>query len=188
MRKEIKMNKKRLMKRIGITVAFLVLTAASIIAVCYFDGSDNIKGTHCVGYIEDAKTEYIKLYTEENGRFLGEIPWAVVEDYTANDRTDENYTFGYMNMDFYYGTKGAFIWAVACAKPTFSACTVNVCTSNNKGESWYVGTEHMRKGIVDNVWFVSENEGYISYSGGGNGSGTSKTVDGGITWTHTFDN
>ncbi len=182
------MNRNKIKAGFVIIVAFLLITVATILAVCYFNSSGNIKGTHCVGYIEDDKTEFIRLYTEENGKLVGEIPWAVVESYIANDRTDENYTFGYMNMDFYYGTKGDFIWAVACSKPTFSACTVNICTSNDKGKSWYVGTEHMRKGIVDNVWFVSEKEGYISYSGGGNGSGISKTVDGGITWTHKFDN
>lgn len=143
----------------------------------------------CVGYIENAETDYIKVYTEKNGEYVMNIPWAVVESFPANNRNDENYPFGWMeHFDIYCGKRGAFRWAVVVSGVGMGSANTNVCTSTDNGESWYVNdTGYMRNGLVDNAWFVSETEGYISYSGGGYGKGISKTTDGGRTWEHKME-
>ncbi len=142
-----------------------------------------------IGYIENAETDFIKVYTEKNGEYVMSIPWAIVETFPANNRDDENYTFGWMDyMKFYCGEIGDFRWAIVATNGVMNASHVNVCTSSDAGKNWYVNNaNNISKGIVDNAWFVSETEGYISYSGGGYGKGISKTTDGGRTWEHKME-
>ena len=142
-----------------------------------------------VGYIENAETEYIKLYTEKNGEYVMSIPWAVVDPFPAMNRNDENYKFGWMElMTFYCGKIGDFQWAFAVSGVGMGASNINVCTSDDGGKNWYVdNTKYLRKGIVDKAWFVSATEGYITYSGGGHGKGISTTTDGGKTWEHKME-
>ena len=142
-----------------------------------------------VGYIENAEIDYIKLYTEKNGEYVMSIPWAVVDPFPAMNRSDENYKFGWMElMTFYCGKIGDFHWAFAVSGVGMGASNINVCTSNDGGKNWYVdNTNYLRKGIVDKAWFVSETEGYITYSGGGHGKGISTTTDGGKTWEHKME-
>ena len=142
-----------------------------------------------VGYIENAETDFIKLYTEKNGEYVMSIPWAIVEPFPANNRDDENYTFGWMEfMKFYCGDIGDFRWAVVATNGVMNASHVNVCTSSDGGKNWYVNNAiNISKGIVEKAWFVSETEGYITYSGGGYGKGMSYTTDGGKTWEHKME-
>lgn len=142
-----------------------------------------------VGYIENAETDYIKLYTEKNGEYVMSIPWAVVDPFPAMNRSEENYKFGWMElMTFYCGEIGDFHWAFAVSGVGMGASNINICTSDDGGKNWYVdNTNYLRKGIVDKAWFVSETEGYITYSGGGHGKGISTTTDGGKTWEHKME-
>lgn len=201
-------NKKRISKKVilfSIAVAVLLVATALVfggILNCNIikDEDDSITSSDdentvmppnvsYVGYIENAETDFIKLYTEKNGEYVMSIPWAIVEPFPANNRDDENYTFGWMEfMKFYCGDIGDFRWAVVATNGVMSASHVNVCTSSDNGKNWYVNNAtNISKGIVDNAWFVSESEGYISYSGGGYGKGMSCTNDGGRTWEHKME-
>lgn len=143
----------------------------------------------CVGYIENAETDFIKVYTEKNGEYVMSIPWAVVETFPANNRNSENYTFGWMDhMKIYCGEKDNFHWAVVATNGVMNSSHIGVCTSNDGGKNWYVdNTNSISKGIVDDAVFYSDKVGYIFYSGGGYGKGISKTTDGGRTWEHKME-
>ncbi len=203
-------NKKRISKKIIFfsVIAAMVLVALALLSSGIMNGSiikaeDKTATEHSdgiaadsnnvsyvgVGYIENAETDFIKVYTEVDGAFIMDIPWAVVEPFPANNRDDENYTFGWMDyMKFYCGEIGDFRWAVVATNGVMNASHVNVCTSSDGGKNWYVNNAtNISKGIVDNAWFVSETEGYIFYSGGGYGKGMSCTNDGGRTWEHKME-
>jgi len=202
-------NKKNASKKV---VIFSVIAAIILVAIALFSGGilngSIIKDqdydvihhegapvvftdvySKCVGYIENSETDYIKVYTEKNGEYVMSIPWAVVEPFPANNREDENYPFGWMeHFDIYCGKIDNFHWAVVVSGVGMGAANTNVCTSTDNGKNWYVNnTDYMRNGLVDNAWFVSENVGYISYSGGGYGKGLSSTKDGGRTWEHKME-
>ena len=201
-------NKKRISKKVilfSITVAVLLVATALVFGgilngniikdedetVNSLDEETPVipSAVSYVGYIENAEIDYIKLYTEKNGEYVMSIPWAVVDPFPAMNRSDENYKFGWMElMTFYCGEIGDFHWAFAVSGVGMGASNINVCTSNDGGKNWYVdNTNYLRKGIVDKAWFVSETEGYITYSGGGHGKGISTTTDGGKTWEHKME-
>ncbi len=201
-------NKKRISKKvifISIAVAIVLLSTALLsggilngrIIKNEDDTVNALNGENIVippavsyiGYIENAETDFIKVYTEKNGEYVMSIPWAVVEPFPATNRDDENYSFGWMeHFDIYCGEIDDFRWAVVVSGVGMGAANANVCTSTDNGKNWYVNnTDYMRKGLVDNAWFVSDTEGYISYSGGGYGKGISKTTDGGRTWEHKME-
>ena len=201
-------NKKRISKKVilfSITVAVLLVATALVFggilngniikdedeSITSSDDENTVMPSNVsyVGYIENAETDFIKLYTEKNGEYVMSIPWAIVEPFPANNRDDENYTFGWMEfMKFYCGDIGDFRWAVVATNGVMNASHVNVCTSSDGGKNWYVNNAiNISKGIVEKAWFVSETEGYITYSGGGYGKGISITTDGGRTWEHKME-
>lgn len=201
-------NKKRISKKVilfSIAVAVLLVTTALVFggilngniikdedeSITSSDDENTVMPSNVsyVGYIENAETDFIKLYTEKNGEYVMSIPWAIVEPFPANNRDDENYTFGWMEfMKFYCGDIGDFRWAVVATNGVMNASHVNVCTSSDGGKNWYVNNAiNISKGIVEKAWFVSETEGYITYSGGGYGKGMSYTTDGGKTWEHKME-
>lgn len=201
-------NKKRISKKVilfSIAVAVLLVATALVFggilngniikdedeSITSSDDENTVvpPNVSYVGYIENAETDFIKLYTEKNGEYVMSIPWAIVEPFPANNRDDENYTFGWMEfMKFYCGDISDFRWAVVATNGVMNASHVNVCTSYDGGKNWYVNNAiNISKGIVEKAWFVSETEGYITYSGGGYGKGMSYTTDGGKTWEHKME-
>lgn len=188
-------NKKRISKTA--VVLSVVLAVALVVGALLISGYINGKvsseignllvkdGAEYVGYIENAETDFIKVYTEIDGEYVMSIPWAVIEYFPANDRNSEGYEFGWIeHVSFYCGQIEDFVWVVASSKPAFGASNVNICTSADGGKNWYVDNmQLLRFGIVDGAKFVSEEEGYISlFDIGGNGPGFAQTIDGGKSW------
>ncbi len=202
-------NKKHTSKKIVFfsIIAAIVLVAIALLSggilngsiikdkdndVIHYEGAPEVFNdvyADCVGYIENAETDFIKVYTEKNGEYVMSIPWAVVETFPANNRNHENYTFGWMDhMKIYCGEIDGFRWAVVATGGVMNSSHIGVCTSNDGGKNWYVdNTGLISKGIVEEAYFFSENVGYIFYSGGGYGKGISKTTDGGRTWEHKME-
>lgn len=188
-------NKKKISKKavvLSVVLAVLLVLGALIISGYMNEkASSEIgnlvaeNGAEYVGYIENAETDFIKVYTEIDGEYVMSIPWAVIEYFPANDRNSEGYEFGWIeHVSFYCGQIEDFVWVVASSKPVLGASNVNICTSADGGKNWYVDNmQLLRFGIVDGAEFVSKEEGYISLRDiGGNGPGFAQTIDGGKSW------
>ncbi len=139
-----------------------------------------------VGYIKDAETEFIDVYTEENGKYIMSIPYAVFEDFPASDRSSEGYTFGWMLADIYCGNIGDFVWAFVSTGPVMLSSNVNVCVSYDGGKSWSFERRCMRDGSVTGALFISDKVGFITYEDTMyNVPRINRTIDGGKTWEIT---
>ncbi|MBQ2710189.1 MAG: exo-alpha-sialidase [Clostridia bacterium] len=141
-----------------------------------------------VGYIADADTDTIALYTAENGEFIADIPWDVIAQFPGTDRTREGYSFDWMTpgsgISFYYGEMGSFRWAIVCTGPSAGSGNENVCTSSDGGKTWTVGDAYANyPGTAEGANFASPEIGFISYRYYlDNGPEIARTTDGGATW------
>lgn len=141
----------------------------------------------------DTKNMYIGMINAENtslmdildgnGNLIMTIPTAVAEQFPDFQKSP-----GKTALTIFCGKIDDFLWAGVTANGAKGAGHTNICTSSDNGNNWFVGNDgYIGKGIVEKIWFVSEKDGYISYSGGGYGKGISKTSDGGITWEHFME-
>ncbi len=134
-----------------------------------------------IGMINAENTSLIDVFN--GNELVMTIPTAVAEQFPAFDKTP-----GETNLIIFCGKIDDFLWAGVTTKGVMSKSHTNICTSSDGGTNWFVGTDgYIGKGIVEKIWFISEKEGFISYSGGGYGKGTSKTSDGGRTWEHFME-
>lgn len=135
-----------------------------------------------VGIINAEDTSLMNV-ADGNGEIIMTIPTAVAEQFPAFKKAP-----GMTDLIIFCGKADDFLWAGVTTKGVMSKSHTNICTSSDGGKNWFVGTDgYIGKGIVDKIWFISEKEGYISYSGGGYGKGISKTRDGGVTWEHFME-
>lgn len=136
-----------------------------------------------VGYIESADSETIDICSI-NGTVMSRIPREILADFPAADGTET----GILRIPFYYDEYtnedySTFRWVIACSPTAMGSGTQNVCTSTDKGATWWVGTASRFEGSVTDACFVSENVGFISHQyWSDNGPNISRTVDGGKTW------
>lgn len=145
-----------------------------------------------IGYVADAETPWIDLYTEKNGTYVGRIPYEIFHDWVATDRSSESWTPGWMNeyIHFYYAEFGDFRWAAAHLTNTvLGSGRKNVATSSDSGETWNVGSTSDDYGgnHVAGMGFISDKIAFMSFDPyneyeGTDGPVISRTIDGGKTW------
>lgn len=145
-----------------------------------------------IGYVADAETPWIELYTEKNSACVGRIPYEIFHDWVATDRSREGWTPGWMSgaIDFYYAEFGDFRWAAAHLTDTvLGSGRKNVATSSDGGETWAVGSTGDDYGgnHVVGMGFISDKTAFMSFDPNNEYEGTdgpviSRTVDGGKTW------
>ncbi len=137
-----------------------------------------------IGFIKDENSDLIDIYTQKDGDYIMSIPLSVTDGFIAFEKSP-----GWLEyFDIYCGSFDEYMWAAVCTRPVMSACTVSFCSSPDGGKNWYHDSmENIRMGIVENVNFTTKDNGIITYSGGGYGSGISKTYDGGRTWEHFME-
>ncbi|BAK98461.1 peptidase M56 family protein [Oscillibacter valericigenes Sjm18-20] len=133
-----------------------------------------------VGYVKDAAADTFDVYTEENGTYIMSLPMSLFDDFPAND-----FDPGWMeDIDFYCGSIDDFTWAVVCTGPSGGTGNENVCTSSDRGRSWWVGDRYaMYSGTGTGAGFSSSKVGFMSYRYfADQGPEISRTLDGGKTW------
>ncbi len=138
-----------------------------------------------VGYLASRLSPMIDIYTEENGTYITSVPWEILEQFPATDRSRADYPTGWMaHIPFYYGEIGDFRWAVVCTGPSAGTGNENVCTSSDGGRTWWVGDAYSNySGTCTGAAFASENVGFMSYRYWADfGPEIARTTDGGKTW------
>ena len=145
-----------------------------------------------IGYVADAETPWIELYTEKDGGYVGRIPYEIFHDWVATDRSSESWTPGWEPeyIRFYYAEFGNFRWAAAHLTNTvLGSGRKNVATSSDGGETWTVGSTSDDYGgnHVVGIGFVSDKTAFMSFDPYNeyeetDGPVISRTVDGGKTW------
>jgi len=145
-----------------------------------------------VGYVADAQTPWIELYTEIDGTYVGQIPYAIFHDWIATDRSREGWTPGWepSYIHFYYAEFGNFRWAAAhLTDTTMGNGRKNVATSSDGGETWDVGSTQDDYGgnHVVGMGFLSERLAFMSFDpqheyDSKDGVVISRTTDGGESW------
>lgn len=144
-----------------------------------------------VGYVEDAYTPWIELYTEKDGLYVGRIPYKIFDGWPATERDRESWRPGWQPeyMHFYLDRFGSFVWAGVHLTDTVAGSgRKNIATSPDYGASWEVrpyyemdfGGNH-----VTGMGFASETVAFMSFDPQFEPVGTaaiSRTTDGGKTW------
>ncbi len=145
----------------------------------YTSSKDSILTGPFVGYVNRVNTSTFYVYTKKNGNYIVSLPMSLFNDFPAN-----HFEPGWMNIDVYCGTTNGFTWAVVCTGPSAGTGNANICTSNDGGETWWVGDKYsMYTGTVTGAGFVSPDVGFISYRYySDQGPEISRTTDGGKTW------
>ncbi len=147
-----------------------------------FEATAESAASSCSGFINDENLSVIEIF-DGNGSYIMSIPVSVAENLPAFEKKA-----GKVPLTVYCGKIDQFYWAGITTKGVMGKSHTNICTSFDGGENWYVNPDgYFGKGIVENIWFTSEKDGFISYSGGGYGKGISKTSDGGVTWEHYME-
>ncbi len=144
-----------------------------------------------VGYVEDAQTPWIELYTEKDGLYVGRIPYKIFDGWPATERDREGWTSGWQPeyVHFYLARFGSFVWAGVHLTDTVAGSgRKNVATSSDYGASWemrpYYETD-FGGNHVTGMGFASENVAFMSFDPQFEPIGTaaiSRTIDGGKTW------
>ncbi len=150
-----------------------------------------------LGYVTDAETPWIDLYTEKEGVRVGQIPYEIFHDWIATDRTSPSWTAGWMGdyICFYYGEFHEYRWAaVHLADTVMGSGRKNVAVSDDGGQTWNYGSVSDDYGgnHVTGIGFASETTAFMSFhysyehapDDGDpiNGPVISWTVDRGKTW------
>ena len=144
-----------------------------------------------VGYVEDAYTPWIELYTEKDGLYVGRIPYKIFDGWPATERDRESWRPGWQPeyVHFYLDRFGSFVWAgVHLTDTVLGSGRKNIATSPDYGASWEVrpyyemdfGGNH-----VTGMGFASETVAFMSFDPQFEPVGTaaiSRTTDGGKTW------
>lgn len=142
----------------------------------------NVNTDMYIGMINASDTSLMDII-DGDGDLVMTIPSAVAEQFPAFVKTP-----GKTDLIIFCGKIDSFLWAGVTTKGVMSKSHTNICTSSDGGKNWFVSPDgYFGKGIVEKIWFSSEKEGFISYSGGGYGKGISKTSDGGVTWEHFME-
>lgn len=179
-------------------VIFAVIVAVSILVSGYISGHTELTKTVSTtsGFynphvyearITDADPSMIELLNKNNELIMS-IPVSVAENLPGIKTVVGNFPF-----EIHCGKIDNFFWACVTTKTNTSRNHteknhINICTSSDGGKNWFVNPDgYFCKGILESIWFVSEREGFISYSGGIYGKGISKTSDGGVTWEHFME-
>ncbi|MGN1127742.1 MAG: M56 family metallopeptidase, partial [Candidatus Flemingiibacterium sp.] len=145
-----------------------------------------------IGYVADAETPWIELYTEKDGTYVGRIPYEIFHDWPGTDRSFEGWTPGWRSeyIHFYYAEFGSFRWAAAHLTDTvLGSGRKNIATSSDGGETWYVGSTGDDYGgnHVVGIGFVSDRIAFMSFDPYNeyeetSGPVISRTINGGETW------
>ena len=145
-----------------------------------------------IGYVADAETPWIELYTEKDGTYVGRIPYEIFHDWPGTDRSFEGWTPGWGSeyIHFYYAEFGSFRWAAAHLTDTvLGSGRKNIATSSDGGETWYVGSTGDDYGgnHVVGIGFVSDRIAFMSFDPYNeyeetSGPVISRSIDGGETW------
>ncbi len=144
-----------------------------------------------VGYVADAQTPWIELYTEKDGQYVGRIPYKIFDGWPATERDREGWTPGWQPeyLHFYFDRLGTFVWAGVHLTDTVAGSgRKNIATSANGGTTWYMrpyyetdfGGNH-----VTGMGFASNQIAFMSFDPQFEPVGTvaiSRTTDGGKTW------
>lgn len=127
--------------------------------------AENVGTGPFAGYVADAETEWIDLYAERFGAPVARIPYAVIEQFPATQRyADDPASYGWRNLDFYYGTIGDFAWAAAASGPNLGTGNHNVCTSRDGGNTWWIADRAaMYSGTCTGAGFSSETVGFLCF-------------------------
>lgn len=155
-------------------------------------GSVNAGQGPYIGYVADAETPWIELYTEKDGTYVGRIPYEIFHDWPGTDRSFEGWTPGWRSeyIHFYYAEFGSFRWAAAHLTDTvLGSGRKNIATSSDGGETWYVGSTGDDYGgnHVVGIGFVSDRIAFMSFDPYNeyeetSGPVISRTINGGETW------
>lgn len=135
-------------------------------------------------YIRETEISTLDVYIIAGGRHIS-VPYSLIERFPATDRTDANFSFGYIEgIDVYYGEIGDFRWAVAESGPSLGSAQWNYCTSSDGGATWQTGNQsELYSGVVTGAGFASDKVGFVCCRYfEDNGPVIIRTTDGGATW------
>ena len=140
-----------------------------------------------VGFVRDAETPWIELYSEVGGLYEASVPYAIFRDFPASDRSSPAFIPGYKEgIDFWYGEIGDFRWAFTATGPVMGTSNQNFAYSYDGGMTWEIGDRFaLVPGVVLGAGFASENIGFVSLEDGfsdGDAPTIARTTDGGMTW------
>jgi len=140
-----------------------------------------------VGYVRDAETPWVELYSDVGGLYEASVPYAIFRDFPASDRSSPAFVPGYMEgIDFWYGEIGDFRWAFAATGPVMGTSNQNFAYSFDGGVTWEIGDRFaLVPGVVLGAGFASEDVGFVSLEDGfsnGDAPTIARTTDGGMTW------
>ncbi len=140
-----------------------------------------------VGFVRDAETPWIELYSDIGGLYEASVPYAIFRDFPASDRSSPAFVPGYMEgIDFWYGAIGDFRWAFAATGSVMGTSNQNFAVSHDGGVTWEIGNRFdLVSGVVLGAGFASEDIGFVSLEDGFSDGDTptiARTTDGGMTW------
>lgn len=140
-----------------------------------------------VGYVRDAETPWVELYSDVGGLYEASVPYAIFRDFPASDRSSPAFVPGYMEgIDFWYGEIGDFRWAFTATGPVMGTSNQNFAYSHDGGVTWEIGNRYdLVPGVVLGAGFASEDVGFVSLEDGfsdGDAPTIARTTDGGMTW------
>lgn len=145
-----------------------------------------------IGYVADAETPWIDLYTSKTGTYVGRIPYEIFNLWPATDRDSEWWTPGWRSeyTCFYYAEFGDFCWAaVHLGDTVLGSGRKNIATSADGGKTWNCGSymDDYGGNHVVGMYFVSDKIAFMSFDPNNvheliDGPEISRTIDGGKTW------
>ncbi|MBF4693931.1 beta propeller repeat protein [Fusibacter ferrireducens] len=133
-----------------------------------------------IGFISDEQSDFFDVYAKENATYVTSLPMSLFSSLYK-----ENKSGWIEDADVYYGITDDFSWGVIATASNLGMGNVNVCTSLNRGESWWIGEpDSMISGTVTGAGFASKDIGFLSYRYfRDKGPEIARTLDGGKTWS-----
>ena len=144
-------------------------------------------------YLASLESNEIELYTAEGGAYIASIPWDIIADFPANDRSTPEKIASWEPhwlswSAAYYAEYGDTRWAVLTNLDTsLGTAQKNAMRSTDGGKTWQMlpepSAEGSHPGVMTGAGFASADVAFVGYAYSMDaGPEILRTADGGETW------